>query len=111
MLLLILIAGLVLYFLPSIVSAAGSHSSTLEILLVNLFLGWTIVGWAACLVWSLFKPRNQVQQMIVCAPAHFLFQAQRAATTPESLPQLSPLATSIDAVDFQQFSSSLAANS
>src|SRR3979411_2736782 len=83
MLLLILIAGLVLYFLPSIVSAAGSHSSTVEILLVNLFLGWTIAGWAACLVWSLFRPQNRVQQMIVCAPAHYVFQAQRAATNPD----------------------------
>jgi T4 superinfection immunity protein len=111
MLLIILIAGFVLYFLPSILSAAGSHSSTVEILLVNLFLGWTIVGWAACLAWSLFKPRNQVDQMIVCAPALFLFRAQRIAAAQDLPPKPSAVASNVEAVNFRQLSNSFAGNS
>jgi len=41
-----------LYFLPTIVAASHGHGIAL-ILLLNLFFGWTVVGWFVLLVWAL----------------------------------------------------------
>jgi len=39
-----------LYFLPSII---GHHKrSFIGIFLVNLFLGWTVIGWFVALIWA-----------------------------------------------------------
>ncbi len=44
--------GFVLYFLPSIVALIRSKRDTLGIFLLNLFLGWTFIGWIVALVWA-----------------------------------------------------------
>jgi hypothetical protein len=43
---------LVLYFLPSIIALARSKRDTLAIFLLNLFLGWSVIGWIVALVWA-----------------------------------------------------------
>ena len=43
---------LILYFLPTIIAALRSHPSAGAIFAVNLLLGWTLVAWILCLVWS-----------------------------------------------------------
>ena len=48
-------AGL-LYFLPALIGSRRDHSQKYLILLVNLFLGWTILGWLFCLYVVAFKP-------------------------------------------------------
>jgi hypothetical protein len=40
------------YFLPSIVAWFRHHHQTIAILLLNIFLGWSGLGWIAALVWS-----------------------------------------------------------
>jgi len=44
--------GFVFYFLPSIIALVRSKRDTLAIFLLNLFLGWTGVGWIVALVWA-----------------------------------------------------------
>ena len=39
-----------LYFLPTIIGRNKADAGA--IFLVNLFLGWTVVGWIAALVWA-----------------------------------------------------------
>ncbi|WP_322047555.1 superinfection immunity protein [Paraburkholderia sp. J67] len=46
------IAGLSLYLIPSIEADARNHSDALAITLVNILLGWTIVGWFAARAWA-----------------------------------------------------------
>jgi len=41
-----------LYFLPSIVALARSKRDLLAIVLLNLFLGWSVIGWIVALVWA-----------------------------------------------------------
>lgn len=48
----ILACGFVIYFIPSIVASQRDHKSSSGVLLLNLFLGWTFVGWVAALVWA-----------------------------------------------------------
>ena len=42
----------VMYFLPSIVAFARSKRDTASIVLLNFFLGWTMIGWVVALVWA-----------------------------------------------------------
>jgi hypothetical protein len=44
--------GFVMYFLPSIIALVKSKHDTLAIFLLNLFLGWSVVGWIVALVWA-----------------------------------------------------------
>jgi hypothetical protein len=45
--------GFVLYFLPAIIAFARSKRDAVSILVLNLFLGWTMIGWVIALVWAL----------------------------------------------------------
>ena len=45
--------GFVLYFLPAILAFARSKRDSVAILVLNLFLGWTAIGWVIALVWAL----------------------------------------------------------
>jgi hypothetical protein len=44
--------GTVMYFLPSIIALARSKRDLLAIFLLNLFLGWSVIGWIVTLVWA-----------------------------------------------------------
>lgn len=50
--LILLALGVCFYFLPSIVASQRSHPSAAGIAVLNLFLGWTLVGWVVALVWA-----------------------------------------------------------
>lgn len=57
----ILIAlGLALYFVPTIVAGKRGHPNGTSIFLLNLFLGWTLIGWLAALIWSASSIISQV---------------------------------------------------
>jgi hypothetical protein len=44
--------GFVMYFLPSIIALARSKRDLLAIFLLNLFLGWSVIGWIVALIWA-----------------------------------------------------------
>lgn len=44
--------GFVMYFLPSLIALARSKRDILAIFLLNLFLGWSVIGWIVALVWA-----------------------------------------------------------
>jgi Superinfection immunity protein len=43
---------LVCYFVPAFVAVSRSHRNTASIVILNIFLGWTFIGWLVALVWS-----------------------------------------------------------
>jgi len=47
------------YFFPSFVAAARGHRNGRAIVLLNLFLGWTVLGWIVALVWAARIPSNR----------------------------------------------------
>ena len=47
------IISLVLYFLPTIIAVVRHHRNLLAIVLVNIFLGWTVIGWFVALIWAI----------------------------------------------------------
>ncbi len=44
--------GFVMYFLPSIIALARGKRDILAIFLLNLFLGWSVIGWVVALIWA-----------------------------------------------------------
>lgn len=57
------IVGFLLYFLPSIIAVSKKKSNTAAIVVLNFFLGWSLIGWVVSLVWAL--SHDVVQQTIV----------------------------------------------
>ncbi len=47
--------GLAFYFLPSIIGFKKNQPNKVSILLLNLFLGWSFIGWVVSLVWAVKK--------------------------------------------------------
>ena len=50
--LMFLTLALAFYFLPTLIALTRSHNQTVPIFVVNLLLGWTLVGWVVALVWA-----------------------------------------------------------
>lgn len=51
----IIILGAVLYFVPLAIAMMRRHRNTLAIGLLNVFLGWTVLGWIGALIWAVIK--------------------------------------------------------
>jgi hypothetical protein len=45
--------GLALYFMPTVIAYSRKKSNVTAIFVLNLLLGWTLIGWVVALVWSL----------------------------------------------------------
>lgn len=50
---LLVIAIVAVYFIPAI--AGKDKKNATSIFLLNLFLGWTFIGWVVALVWATTK--------------------------------------------------------
>ncbi|QKL04851.1 superinfection immunity protein [Pseudomonas sp. NY5710] len=66
-----------LYLLPTFEAWIRKKSNLQSIAVLNLFLGWTIIGWVAALIWAFKKP----EEAVVVAPA--MAEPVTAADTPE----------------------------
>jgi len=55
----LLLVLLALYFTPWFVAAARQHRQVNAIGALTILLGWTFIGWAVALVWSLTENRAE----------------------------------------------------
>jgi len=56
-LILIFFVSIFVYFLPSIIAIARHKKQYIAIFLLNLFTGWTFIGWVGSLIWSVMKEK------------------------------------------------------
>lgn len=49
---------LIVYFIPALNAYSKRHRSRAMILVVNLMLGWTLLGWLVALAWSASSARD-----------------------------------------------------
>ena len=49
------------YFLPAMVAIATTHPHRHGIVLLNLMLGWTLLGWVVAFVWAFARPQRMQQ--------------------------------------------------
>jgi hypothetical protein len=54
-----------LYFLPAIIAAARRTHNSTGILLLNIFLGWTVIGWVFALV------------LAICSAPYYVYYYRR----------------------------------
>ena len=60
-----------IYLLPAFVAAGRRHRNAGAIFALNLFLGWTLLGWVLALVWGMTantKPADGTQMRRVPCP-------------------------------------------
>lgn len=53
---------LIAYFTPVLVAVLRKHRFTTAIGLINLLLGWTVIGWLASIVWAVNKDVRETPQ-------------------------------------------------
>lgn len=53
-----------LYFLPTIIAAARHKQNTIAIGALNLFLGWSFIGWIVALIWALSADPQMYQHVV-----------------------------------------------
>lgn len=52
--------GILFYFLPSFIAFRKGHKNKWAIFFLNLFLGWSFIGWVVALVWSFRVAQDNV---------------------------------------------------
>ncbi len=55
----IMLLSLAIYFIPTFVASKRKHPQKTPILLLNIFLGWTFIGWVVALIWATLKDKTQ----------------------------------------------------
>ncbi len=63
------VLALALYFLPTYEALSCDHVNLTPIVLVNTFLGWSLIGWVVALVWALKKPEPVAVESIAAPQA------------------------------------------
>lgn len=54
-------AAVYLYFLPTVEAMARGQNNVTQVALVNVFFGWSLLGWVLALVWAV-KPQETSHQ-------------------------------------------------
>jgi hypothetical protein len=49
---LMLIAVIIIYILPTIIAYGREHPRRQDVLVLNLLLGWTLIGWIGVFLWA-----------------------------------------------------------
>ncbi len=57
--LILIVLFIIAYFLPSAVSIIRDHKQTMPIMIVNILLGWTFVGWVIALAWACMEEEKE----------------------------------------------------
>jgi hypothetical protein len=74
---LIFLVGPLLYFMPTFEAVGREHPHRGAIAIVNLFLGWTLLGWVVAAAWAVMHPRPSADSR----PCPFCDEDIRAAAS------------------------------
>jgi hypothetical protein len=53
-----------IYFIPTVIALVSKNNRVGAVFVINLFLGWTFIGWVWALVWAV-SPKQQQQSVII----------------------------------------------
>lgn len=67
----IVVAGVFFYLLPTGIAWERKHPSSTSILLLNLLLGFTVIGWFAALIWACVTPGSAAAPKKLKPPGRF----------------------------------------
>ncbi len=77
----LILIGLLLYFLPTIVAESWKKQNADAIFLLNFLLGWTLIGWVISFVWAASSPKITHGGLTSCPKCggHILRTARRCS--------------------------------
>ena len=50
-----LLLFLCVYFAPTLIASKNKKANIIPIFILNLFFGWTLIGWVGALIWAYLK--------------------------------------------------------
>lgn len=56
---LFIVVGIIFYFIPTLIAGTRNHKFANYIFAINIFFGWTVLGWVAVLMWAV---NNDIQR-------------------------------------------------
>jgi len=59
----LLLIGIPIYFFPSLVAHSRKHPNLTSLFVLNLLLGWTILGWVGTLAWAYSKKHEVIVEI------------------------------------------------
>ena len=65
----IVIIAVIGYFLPAIIAWRRGHHQQNPIFIINLFFGWTLIGWVVCLAWAVSAVKKE-ERSLTMTPHH-----------------------------------------
>lgn len=65
------VPAIYIYFLPGMLATSRSHRDNMAIFALNLFTGWTILGWLLSLVWALTGNVEKEEKKEPVAKKHY----------------------------------------
>ncbi len=68
----LVVIGLTIYFIPTIFSSYKKDAN--KIFVLNLLLGWTLIGWIAALVWALSPGKHNHYYNYICPKCGYMHQ-------------------------------------
>jgi hypothetical protein len=54
----LLVISVGVYFLPTLIAQHRHNKNLGAIIVVNLFLGWTFIGWVVALAWAVIEDKE-----------------------------------------------------
>lgn len=78
--------SLALLFLPTLIARSRNHPHVSAIFLVNLFFGWTFIGWVVSFIWACMRPAVQVSYAPVYPLQHPAARNAAVTILPPSMP-------------------------
>jgi uncharacterized membrane protein YqaE (UPF0057 family) len=57
----VVILILLAYFLPAVTSSLRRHPDSISITIINVLLGWTLIGWVWAMAWAAKGIRRDVE--------------------------------------------------
>jgi len=52
-------AALTFYFIPTLIAMGRNTKRMAGIIVVNIFLGWTLLGWVGAMVWAVIDKKKE----------------------------------------------------
>ena len=55
---LVAVIGIPIYMLPSFIAYKRNHKNAIAVILINFFLGATVIGWVGALIWAVLDKQS-----------------------------------------------------
>jgi len=70
---------LFVYLTPTLIALGRRHKALGAILALNIFLGWSLLGWVAALVWALTNPKPDQPVVVNTGPSNMADELAKLA--------------------------------